>query len=325
MSNRADQLIKLSKSLSAENNLCSSLSNLSLQLYERLIKAGYAKSDEEFREITKFFFERLPKVNYNKLGFREKLWYCKVNVWYSLLIQDFLSSYKFSRRWVDLFDSKTSMISSHPVFYLKANNFLMEALVLIKYPKKFKEVLVKFEEIVYSNLFPKNDNISTLTFLYLTNNHLNLLFMEGKFQNGLKLVPKILSKINDLKKQIDPHHIMLVYYKIACLYFGCDRYVDSIKYLNLIIKNKELKMREDLLCFTRVLNLVAHYEAGFDYDIDKHIRETYKFLLKMNDLHEVQKLMIKFVRNLGSIYPHELKKNFKSLHKELKPYENEPY
>ena len=96
---------------------------------------------------------------------------------------------------------------------------------------------------------------------------------------------------------------MLIYYKIACLYFGCDRYVDSIKYLNLIIKNKELKMREDLLCFTRVLNLVAHYEAGFDYDIDKHIRETYKFLLKMNDLHEVQKLMIKFVRNLGIYIP----------------------
>ena len=65
-------------------------------------------------------------------------------------------------------------------------------------------------------------------------------------------------------------------------------------------------MREDLLCFTRVLNLVAHYEAGFDYDIDKHIRDTYKFLLKMNVLHEVQKLMIKFVRNLGNIYPHDL-------------------
>ena len=89
MSNRADELIKHSKSLSAENKLCSSLSNLSLKLYERLIKAGYAKSDEEFREITKFFFERMPKVNYNKLGFREKLWFCKVNVWYSLLIQDF--------------------------------------------------------------------------------------------------------------------------------------------------------------------------------------------------------------------------------------------
>ena len=30
----------------------------------------------------------------------------------------------------------------------------------------------------------------------------------------------------------------------------------------------------------------------------------------MNDLHSVQKSMIKFIRSLGNIYPHELRKNF---------------
>ena len=84
-------------------------------------------------------------------------------------------------------------------------------------------------------------------------------------------------------------------------------------------------MREDLLCFTRVLSLVAHYEAGFDYHLEAHLRETYKFLIKMDDLHEVQKAMIRFVRSLGDIYPHELKSAFAKLHKELKKYENDPY
>ena len=84
-------------------------------------------------------------------------------------------------------------------------------------------------------------------------------------------------------------------------------------------------MREDLLCFSRVLNIFAHYEAGFDYHLENHLRETYKFLIKMNDLHEVQKAMIRFVKGLGDIYPHELKTAFKSLYKELKQYENDPY
>ena len=35
--------------------------------------------------------------------------------------------------------------------------------------------------------------------------------------------------------------------------------------------------------------------------------------------------MIKFLRNLGNIYPHELKKEFIKLHKRLKLYENHPY
>lgn len=325
MSNRTEQLILDASWLAKQNEYCSQLSNLSLQLYEWLIKAGYAKSDNEFREITKFFFERLPNVAYEELGFREKMWYCKVHVWYSLLTQDFLSGFKYATRWVGLFDQYPAMIDSHPVFYLKANNFLLEALVLIKHPKRFKQVMGKMLKQIASPNFPKNDNLKALSFLYSYNNQLNLQFLEGEFKTGLRIVPDILLQIDQHKNKIDPHHIMLLYYKIACLYFGAEEYENAISFLDKIVQNKALKMREDLLCFTRVLNLVAHYEAGFDYHLDKHIRDTYKFLLKMNDLHEVQRSMITFIRNLGNIYPHELKDSFIALHKELTPYESDPY
>ena len=45
----------------------------------------------------------------------------------------------------------------------------------------------------------------------------------------------------------------------------------------------------------------------------------------MNDLHAVQKEMIKFLRGLGEIYPHELRNEFQKLYNELKKYENHPY
>jgi tRNA(Phe) wybutosine-synthesizing methylase Tyw3 len=62
-----------------------------------------------------------------------------------------------------------------------------------------------------------------------------------------------------------------------------------------------------------------------DYHLEIQLKSTYKFLLKMNDLHAVQKEMIKFLRNLGHIYPHELKNEFRKLHTELKKYEDHPY
>ena len=45
----------------------------------------------------------------------------------------------------------------------------------------------------------------------------------------------------------------------------------------------------------------------------------------MNDLHEVQKAMIRFLRSLGEIFPHELKDSFIKLYGELKQYEDDPY
>jgi hypothetical protein len=95
--------------------------------------------------------------------------------------------------------------------------------------------------------------------------------------------------------------------------------------LGKIISNKELIVREDLLCYARVLNLVAHYEAGIDEDIDLLIKSTYKFLIKMNDLHVVQRKMMLFLRSLTDMYPSELKVAFKTLHKDLKQYESHPY
>ena len=77
--------------------------------------------------------------------------------------------------------------------------------------------------------------------------------------------------------------------------------------------------------FSRILNLVAHYEAGLDYNLDVLIRSTYKFLIKMEDLYEVQKEFIKFLRGLGDIYPHEVKGEFIKLLNKLKEFENDPY
>ena len=325
LSNRAEELIYEADKLAEQNNISTQLSNLSLELYQRLIKAGYAKSDKEFREITQFFYKRMPKIKESDLGFREKLWFYKAHVWYSFLIQDFLSSYKYSLKWVEMFEKNPKMISIHPVFYLKGNNYLLESLNLIKYPQKFQSILNKMIKQSKNPDFPVHENLEILVFLYKYNNLLNYYNFQGDFQKAETIVGEVISGINRFKSQIDPHHVMVFYYKIACLYFGLSEHENCILYLNKIISNRHLKMREDLLCFTRVLNLVAHYEAGFDYHLDFHIRETYKFLIKMNDMHEVQKAMIRFVKRLGDIYPQDLKKAFIDLHKELKNYENDPY
>ncbi|MGC6422452.1 MAG: hypothetical protein ACON47_03425 [Flavobacteriaceae bacterium] len=325
LSNRTDTLVMDAEMLVAHNVLSSQLSNLSLRLYEKLIKAGYAKSDDEFREITKFFYENLPKVNMDQVGFREKLWFNKAHVWYGFLTQDFLSSYKHALKWVELFDQQPDMIPLNPVFYLKGYHYLLESLSLIKYPGKFKEVLNKMEAVTQSDIFPKNENLDSLIFLYQFSNRFNLLFMEGNFDLAAKMIPEVLDGIAKHQNRIDPHHIMVFYYKIACVYFGQGAHEDCILYLNKIVSNKHLKMREDLLCFTRVLNLVAHYEAGFDYHLETHMRETFKFLIKMDDLHEVQKAMIRFVKKLSNIYPHELKAAFKEFHEELSVFESDPY
>ena len=86
---------------------------------------------------------------------------------------------------MQLFTEQKDMVQLHPVFYLKGNNYLLESLFYVKYSSQFKETLDHMEAVLQSDFFPKNDNISSLSFLYLNSNKLNLHFLEGTFKQGL--------------------------------------------------------------------------------------------------------------------------------------------
>jgi hypothetical protein len=290
-----------------------------------MLKYGYSRSEKEIQFLNNYFNDRMPEFNFEDLGFREKLWLYKAHLWLNLLNHDFLGAYKYSKKLVDLFYVNPQMINLNPVWYIKSSNYLLESLYLLKYKSLFKVTLENFRQNINHENFPKNDNLSCLSFLCVYNNRFSLHFLEGSFFESGNLISDTLKGISIYHDQLDEHHIMVFYYKIASLFFGMGQNIDCILYLNKIISNKNLSMREDLMCFARILNLVAHYEAGKDDNLEELVKDTYRFLIKMDDLHEVQKEFIKFLRNLGNIFPNQLKDEFRKLHKRLLQYENHPY
>ena len=322
---RTDELTKQAKELSSLNVISSRLSNLSLQLYGIVLKSGYIKNEVDSKEIKEYFNDRLPEFSIQNLGFREKLWLYNAYLWYSFLLQDFKNCYRYALKWVNLFYEYPQMLIVNPVFFLKGNNYLLEALFFIGNKEKFQNHLLKFQSVTAGKKFPNDENIQALTFLYLNLNSINQYFIDGSFQEGVKIIPKIESELETFKDRLDEHHVMIFYYKFASMHFGYGNNKECIYYLENIISNKSFLIREDLQCFARVLNLVAHYEAGLDYNIEALLKSTYKFLIKINDLYEVQKEMIKFLRGLQDIYPHDIKKAFETLRDTLKKYEDHPY
>ncbi|NVK51869.1 MAG: hypothetical protein HWD85_02965 [Flavobacteriaceae bacterium] len=325
ISTRADQLSLQAKELSVQNVITSKLSNLSLQLYSILLKTGPARNDAELDKINSYFEARLPEYDIHTLGFREKLWLYKAYVWKSFLTQDFLMCYKYAHKWVELFNADTKLISLHPVFYLKGKNYLLESLFFLKHHVKFKNELDYFEQEIKEHKIPLSSNTELLIFQYFSTNQLHLHFIEGTFREGEYLVREIEYKIAKYQSRLDSHHIIVLYYKIACLYFGMGENRKCIEYLSKIIHSKNLRAAEDLQCFARVLNLIAHYECGMDYHLERQFKDTYKFLLKMENLQAVQKEFIVSIKALSDVYPHEIKREFKNIYKRLKKYEQHPF
>ena len=213
----------------------------------------------------------------------------------------------------------------HTVFYLKSYNYTLEALFYLQKPQKFMVFLSQLEEITLEKQIAINENTLLLSRLYLYLNKINLCYLKGNFQKGVFLIPELLYFIKNHPLKIDKHHVLLFYYKIACLYFGVQDYKNALLYLEKIIFQNDVKIREDLSCYARILYLITHYEMGEDAHIDELIKTTYKFLMKMNNLYKVQQKIIEFLKNLTKIYPNQLRQAFIVLHKELKKFESHPY
>jgi hypothetical protein len=324
LNNRADMLSIQAKEISMKNVFTSKLSNVSLQLYSLFLKEGYARNDADINRVNNYFIARLPEFDFDSLGFREKLFLYQANLWRSFILQDFLRSYKYAQKWVDLFHSNPKMKKLNPVFYLKGMNYLLESLYYLRH-KSFDIVLNEFLDEVNSGEYFINDNTKSLAFLYTYQHRLNYFIFNAEFTKGLALIPELLKEIESYKGILDQHHVMIFYYKVGSIYFGAGDNENCIYYINKIISNKDLVIREDLLCFSRVLNLVSHYEAGKDERIEELIRSTYQFLIKMNEMHKVQELMIAFLKKLNTLYPHELKNAFVELYEELLVYKDHPY
>ena len=318
--NASRQVIGLAKDILT----ASELSNLSTRVYSLYQKLGYARSQKDLDLIVLYFKPKLESYDEKTLSFLGKSHYYQAWAWYYYIQHDFVKSYRYSCKWLELFDSKPNMKRVMYDDYMKGTAQILEALYLMRKYRHFAEHLEHFES-EFMALASLNPNATLIGKRLLYVNKINKCFIEGEFKQGLLLVREIEAFIRKYSHEMNVYHKMLIYYKIACLYFGDGNYTKCMEYLSRITSTKDPQIRRDLQVFSRILNLIASYEAGIDYNLDYQIRSVYSFLVKSNDLGKVQKEMLSFLKKLNTIYADDVKTELKVLYNRLKPYENRTF
>lgn len=313
MSDKADHLFDQSHFLINRNQKSAKLSSASLQLYGLYLKHGYVRNESDFNRVTHFFHQWMPDYDLNTLDFYEKMYFFQSHVWYSNMCHDFLNYYKYAQRWVNLFHEYPLMIIKETASYIKGLHNVLNALFLAGKYERFLNAYQELLEFNKNGQIQINRNEESLLVLFQNVHKINLHYMQGSFSEGVEEIPELERVLKLNTYNWDSHRIMVFYYKIACLYFGMGENEKAIHYLNLIINNYIPSVREDIQSFARILNLLAHFELGNKFLISYQIKSVYRFLLKMNDLHAVQKEILKFLRKTPAMKTEQLSTEFKKL------------
>jgi hypothetical protein len=324
MEMRAQQLSAESSEVLSRINMVARLSNLALLVYSWYIQNGHARNEKDEDRIREYLEEQLPADAWEQTGFYERLYLYQSYNWYAFIRQDFLMYYRYSQKWLDLFEEQPLMVRVETGHYIKALHNLLNAHFDLRNYQKFEAVLKKFEDFSKTDRVAENDNFRIQSFVYITTAKINQVFMLGTFREGLLLVPDIEKKLAEYDLFIDRHRILVLNYKIASLYFGAGNYGICIDYLQRII-NDQLDLRNDLQCYARVLHLMAHYELG-NFDLMESLtKSVYRFMARRERVTHVEEEMFKFVRTSFLASRSSMKAEFEKFLVKIRRFEGSRY
>src|SRR3954463_513910 len=158
MQDRADRLSSEANEVNEKRRVITQLSNLALQLYSWYIKNGHARNEADETGVKNFFREHLPPNAHKLAGFYEKLYLYQSYCWYAFIRQDFLMYYRYTRKWVELFNEQEFMIGVETGHYIKGMHNLLNAHFDLRNFKKFDQVLKQFEKFAASDVARQHDN-----------------------------------------------------------------------------------------------------------------------------------------------------------------------
>jgi len=324
LKNRAEALSKEADEVNNSLSNVSKLSNLALQLYGWYIKNGFARDAAEEEAVRNFLNDNLPGTMQQFTGFYEKLYLYQCYCWKAFIRQDFLMYYRYTQKWVDIFEEEPYMIAIESGHYIKGMHNLMGAHFNLGNYQKLNDTLEQFEKFCTSKTVQQNQNNLIQCFIYYSISLLNKHFISGNFSEGLLLVKDIEEKLKEYELYLDRHRILVIYYKIACMYFGAGDFETTIDYLNKII-NWKVDLRNDLQCYARLLHLITHYELGNFQLLEYLAKSVYRFMAKMQNLSVVEEEMFKFLRKALTVPANKLKPEFEKLLNKLKQFEHKRF
>ncbi len=323
---RVNKIIQEVQKVNGRINHINTFSNLAVELNSLYLRNGFIRNQKDYNKVGTIFHNQMPQFQEEKLSFTEKLNLYQLYVGYYSFIQDFENKYKYARKWVDLFSDYDKLGTSRLEMYIKGLNNLMIAQSRLRKLDEFFRTKKKLRSLRKSPVLKLNENLNLMLLKYSYVHEFNGIFLVGDFTHGIRLIEKIKSGLEEFIGHLDNHSRIILYYKIACLYFGGGEYQKAVYWLNRIITFPKIDIREDVLSFSRILNLISHYELGNYEVIDYHIRSTYRFLLKKDNFNSYHKYILDFLKKLNqSITETSLIVQFQNLRDQLVPLENSPY
>lgn len=242
------------------------------------------------------------------------------------------------------------LISNTRADYTKSLEALeMRHKIVTANPLPFKDYIIDFNnDIIFSTIntclrFNKLDeaehcmntyydtltkNKSDVSDFEISSRYINfqILIKKGEIKKAVKLIPPLYELLNMYRNKILMDIELGILFNIVKCRILEKNYTAALKAVNELLAHPFLDKRADYESYSRILNLVIHYELG-NFELLKYLLvSVYRYLYKREKKYRLETVLLDFIRKISEVKNDDmLKFSLTSLKKQLEILKNDEY
>lgn len=181
--------------------------------------------------------------------------------------------------------------------YIYTLTFLLNCYIDTHDFKNAESILEELNQLLSNKAFESPDSrVRIFTSTYI--GKLQLFNRQGKFEEASQLLPEIEKNLILFEDKINKEKQLLFNYNIGYTFFGMGEYKTALKYINDVLNDNEKQLRQDIYSFSRIFNLIIHFELNNHDFIEYDIKSAARFLNKHEKDYAVEKLFVSEMKHL---------------------------
>lgn len=292
--------------------------NISDSLFLLAKKHGISRSNIQLNKAKKIFQNKLLKNERLAMSFDAKRFLFLSQGFYYYIINDKVRNHISRVKYVELVESNVHQIIDDPNIYLSAlNNVLLSSIQVLNkadffsYLKKLREVPSKILKRDSSTFIEKR--IFESSYINETDYYIRI----RDFQKGLELIPQIENGLLKFDKAIEKSSELTLAFNVMCIAFCAGKYKIALFWNNKVLENYQKDVREDLVCFSKIMELIIHYEMDNMLQLPYYLKSVYRFFIKKEHKFEFEKIFLKYFPRLISASNISIQEVYKLMRRDL--------
>lgn len=276
---------------------------------------GFSRSPEEEAEVEKIENYHLIIGQNTAISIRAASICYYIKGLCAATNRNYEDSYTYFNRTCFILNNNPVIKYDLSVRYIQTLFYLIRCCIDSRNFEKASKLISDLKALASSKEFNTiNLEIRILSSAYT--NELIMLQRQGLFEQSVELIQEIDAFIEKFNSRLSKEQLLNFNFYKSISYFGTKDLKKSLYYINEILNDNEQNIRQDIYSFSRIFNLVIHFELG-NYDFAEYaVKSANRYLAKRNRDYEIETVLIKNIELLAKSKDDQ-NEMFKSLQTEL--------